>query len=300
MRVFLFLFFLLFCSFVFAGNINIQGNTSSSVLKVIEWNVNEVRNEVVLRSDAYENNSELIVDFNVNKGLLFENNVFPENSFLFRALENSSKEFNLTGVGGECKAVFFQVYDGGIQRHVFASESKVSLSLVKGDKVFFGVIPLNVGKCNVSFNDGNKFFVAEINFKFYPVLYDFIKEKLYETSDCKQTFRNEETGVELCYDEWMAWGCSNEEFLDGTVEAKANCFARQLNSSKVEVNFLNKEMDVLKGKTNEALSVAVSNLTNVVNSSVVSSKKSEDDAWSFLYNLLLGLIFVVVVVFVFY
>jgi len=256
MRVFLFLFILLACPLVFAGEIDFILNPLPQEMQDLEWNDFGEQNSVVLREDGFESGGEFIVDFKEKDSFLFFDS-FTETSFLFFALRDSTKELNLTAVGGNCKAVFYQSFGGGVQRHVFSSEGKVSFSLSEGDKVFFGLIPSDVGDCLVKFNDGNKFFVVDVSFKFYPELYDFIKADLYETVDCKQTFLNTETGVEVCYDEWMAWGCSNEEFLDGSLEAKVNCFARQKNALVVEKEFLLKENDELKTKTPEGLALKI-------------------------------------------
>jgi len=240
----------------FAGSFDFILNPLSQDLSDLEWNSFGSQNSVILREGGFESGGEFIVDFKGNDSFLFPGS-FTESSFLFKALRDSTKEFNLTAVGGNCKAVFYQSFGSGIQRHVFSSEGKVLFSLSEGDKIFFGLVPSDIGECIVKFNDGNKFFSAVVSFKFYPELYDFIKADLYETDSCKQTFRNEETGVELCYDEWMAWGCSNEEFLAGTLEAKANCFARQKTALETEKDLLLKQNDELKSQTPEGLALKI-------------------------------------------
>jgi len=292
MRFFLFLLFLLTCPLASAGSFDFVLNELPSQQE-LQWNDFGELNSVVLREDGFESGGEFIVDFKEKDSFLFVDS-FTESSFLFKALKNSTKELSLTAVGGSCKAIFYQSFGDGVQRHVFSSEGKVSFSLSEGDIIYFGLIPNEVGDCIVKFNDSNKFFSMKVSFKFYPPLYDFIEEKLFETPSCKQTFRNEETGQEVCYDDWMVWGCSNEEFLDGSEEAKLNCFVRQLGVAENQVGFLEESIADLSLQTEPELTEALKGLKLQVERDILSERDKASEQQSY-FETLLGGVFLLLV-----
>lgn len=288
MKSALLLVFLLVIPLASAGDIEILLHLTGEQDDV-QWNVIELSKSIQLREDAFESGGEFIIDLQEENSFPFLGS-FPQDSYLFKALSNTSKGLEVTGVGGNCKAVFFQVFQGGVQRHVFDSEGKTTFYLVKNDFIYLGVIPEGIGECSVSFKDSNRSYSVYIDFKFYPEIYDFIKPQLFETENCMQTFYNKERDINACYTDWKQWGCTDQEFL---AMDKESCLIR-LNQQYILMHQYDvNRIEDLNKQSLPQLAQQLNQFGQELKNLAFSTVASEEQAWNLLIDglLVLGIIF---------